>query len=127
MPHFDMLDGHEYMLLTTFRKDGTPVPTPVWFATDGDRLVVTTGKDSGKVKRIRFSSAAVTVEPCTARGQSLGPQAEATARVLPPGPQSDAADQLLNRKYGIKKKLFQLMTRLTSGAGESAFLEITPR
>ena len=55
MPHFDMLDGHEYMLLTTFRKDGTPVPTPVWFATDGDRLVDTTGKHSGTVKRIRYS------------------------------------------------------------------------
>ncbi len=40
-----------FVLLTTYRRDGEAVPTPVWIADDGERLLVTTGAASGKVKR----------------------------------------------------------------------------
>jgi hypothetical protein len=124
---FDVLDGHQYMLLTTFRKSGQPVPTPVWFARDGDRLFVVTQGSSGKVKRIRHSSARVTVEPCTVRGESLGPQVEAQARVLPAGPESQRANTLLNKKYGLLKPLFEFVSRLRGGGqSERVFLEVSP-
>jgi hypothetical protein len=49
----DDVAGERFVSLTTFRRDGTPVATPVWIARDGDALVVTTPADSGKVKRLR--------------------------------------------------------------------------
>ena len=49
---FSNLDGHSYMRLTTFRKDGTPVSVPVWFVRQGDRIYFTTHPNTWKVKRI---------------------------------------------------------------------------
>lgn len=88
-----------YISLTTFRKDGTGVATPVWFAVDGGELFVWTGSDSWKVKRLRNDSRVV-VTVCDVRGRIAegAPSAEGTARLL------DAAGtgeirKLLGRKY----------------------------
>jgi PPOX class probable F420-dependent enzyme len=119
---FAHLQGHQYMSLTTFRKNGQPVSTPVWFAQEGDKLYVMTQPDSGKVKRIR-NNAQVEVAPCDVRGNLLGEAHEAMARILPPD-EGYRADKALSRKYGIQKQLFSLMTRLR---GRSfAYLELTP-
>ncbi|MCS7071532.1 MAG: PPOX class F420-dependent oxidoreductase [Anaerolinea sp.] len=118
---FVHLQGHQYMSLTTFRKNGQPVPTPVWFAQEGDKLYVMTQPDSGKVKRIRHN-AQVEVAPCDVRGKVLGETHEAMARILPPD-QADRADKALSRKYGIQKQIFSLVMRLR---GKSfAYLELT--
>ncbi len=50
---FDALGGERYVRLSTFRKSGAAVPTPVWFARLGENLYVVTGRNTGKVKRIR--------------------------------------------------------------------------
>ncbi|WP_430332512.1 PPOX class F420-dependent oxidoreductase [Rhodococcus sp. ACT016] len=71
----------KYVLLTTFRKDGTGVPTPIWAAMDGDRMLMWTETNSWKVKRIRRTSR-VTVGVCDVRGNPKGPQIDATAVVL---------------------------------------------
>jgi PPOX class probable F420-dependent enzyme len=63
----------KYLLLTTFRTDGTPVPTPVWCVRDDSGLRVITQADSGKVRRIR-ANRDVLVGPCDARGRPKGPQ-----------------------------------------------------
>jgi len=47
---------HEFVILTTYKRDKTPVPTVVWIAQNGDHLVVTTNNNAGKVKRIRNDS-----------------------------------------------------------------------
>ena len=80
---FPALADAEFMLLTTFRQAGKPVPTPVWFAQLGDRLYVTTLGQAGKAKRLRANGRAW-VAPCTAIGQILGPGHAAQGRVLPP-------------------------------------------
>jgi len=122
--NFDVLNGHEYMLLTTFRKSGDPVPTPVWFAREDDTLYVVTQADSGKVKRIRHTTA-ITIEPCTVRGDSLGPAVEAQARILPPA-EFDHANRVLNKKYGLKKRAFEMMMMFNRRSGERTYLAITP-
>ncbi|MEU9094083.1 PPOX class F420-dependent oxidoreductase [Streptomyces sp. NPDC048428] len=73
----------EYVSLTTYRKDGTPVATPVWAAVDGDELFVWTKSDSWKVKRLRNDSR-VRVAVCDARGRIAegAPSAEGTGRLL---------------------------------------------
>ena len=101
-----------YVSLTTFRRTGQPVPTPVWAAPDGDDLVVWTRADSGKVKRLRHTSR-VTVAPCDIRGRVRGPAVEATAGFVDRAewPQALAA---LRRAYGLRFQLGYVTSRLWS-------------
>jgi PPOX class probable F420-dependent enzyme len=89
--------GQKYISLTTFRKDGTPVATPVWFGEEGDRLYIMTRSDSGKYKRIR-NNPKVRVAPCTIRGVVTGPLLDAIARILPLEEHAHARETI-NRKY----------------------------
>ncbi|MEU2434200.1 PPOX class F420-dependent oxidoreductase [Streptomyces sp. NPDC007861] len=85
--------------LTTFRKDGTGVATPVWFAVDAGVLYVWTRSDSWKVKRLRRDDR-VTLTACDVRGR-IAPgaeQAEGTARLLD-GDELKRVRGLLSRKY----------------------------
>ncbi|MFB6807001.1 MULTISPECIES: PPOX class F420-dependent oxidoreductase [unclassified Streptomyces] len=79
----DELNRGKYVSLTTFRKDGTPVATPVWAVADGGELYVWTRTDSWKVKRIR-NNGRVTVSACDVRGRVAegAPAVEGEARLL---------------------------------------------
>ncbi|MCX5415044.1 PPOX class F420-dependent oxidoreductase [Streptomyces sp. NBC_00059] len=92
----------EYVSLTTYRKDGTPVATPVWAAADDGVLYVWTRSDSWKVKRLRNDSR-VLVTVCDVRGRIAegAPSAEGTARLLDPAGTS-AVRKVLARKYTWK-------------------------
>jgi PPOX class probable F420-dependent enzyme len=92
------LAAGKYLLVTTFRKDATPVPTPVWVVEDDDELLIWTARDSGKVKRIRRDGA-VEVAPCTARGKPTGPAARGRARLLDATRSEQVRKQVI-RKYG---------------------------
>ncbi|KJY16737.1 MULTISPECIES: PPOX class F420-dependent oxidoreductase [Streptomyces] len=77
------LASARYVSLTTFRKDGTPVATPVWAVADGGELYVWTRTDSWKVKRIR-NEGRVTLAACDVRGrvEEGAPVVEGRARLL---------------------------------------------
>jgi PPOX class probable F420-dependent enzyme len=77
------IQGQNYISLSTFRKNGVAVPTPVWFGELDDKLYVMSRSDSGKFKRIRNNSQ-VRIAPCTIRGKITGPEFAAAARILPP-------------------------------------------
>jgi len=117
MPIPPQIQGHKYLLLTTFRKNGNAVPTPVWFAEgqDGDKLYVKTRADAGKTKRIR-NNPQVRVAPCNVRGKVTGPVFSASARVLP-AEDSPRAHQAINRKYW--------MARLSLWNHKNLYLEIS--
>lgn len=91
------ISGQKYISLTTFRKSGVAVATPVWFGEDGDKLYVMTRSDMGKTKRIR-NNPSVRVAPCTIRGKVTGPEFEASARILPQE-EHTRARQAIHRKY----------------------------
>ena len=99
-----------YVSLTTFRRTGAPVATPVWAAPEGDTLVVWTRADSGKVKRLRHT-ARVTVAPCDFRGRVEGPTVDGIAEFVPheSWPQALAA---LRRTYGLRFHLGHVTARL---------------
>ena len=97
---FAALQGHQFINLTTYRQSGQPVVTTVWFAPEGDRIVGTTMRQSGKIKRIRRNSA-VSVAPSTATGQVLGESISGVACVLPPEEEAVAKTALRN-KYGAQ-------------------------
>ncbi|MGY2067604.1 PPOX class F420-dependent oxidoreductase [Blastococcus sp. SYSU DS0619] len=104
------LPRSEYVSLTTFRRSGVAVPTPVWAAPDGESLVVWTRADSGKVKRLRHT-ARVTVAPCDVRGRVRGPAVDGIAEFVPEAgrPQALAA---LRAAYGLKFTVGNATARL---------------
>lgn len=123
---FAALEGSRHCLLTTFRRNGDPVPTPVWFALDGDRLVLSTEDPSGKVKRLR-EDPSVLVAPCTVRGRPLGPAVPGVARVLA-AHEADQAEAQLRGAYGIGRQLFYRTIHpmfVLRGRGV-LYVEITP-
>jgi PPOX class probable F420-dependent enzyme len=87
------------VLLTTYRRDGTPVGTPVHIAVDGDRAFIRTWDTTWKLKRIR-NNPEVEIAPSTIGGKPTGPAIHAHARVLS-GDEAACAGQLLARKYPI--------------------------
>ncbi len=120
---FPNLAGHRYMCLTTFRKNGKGVSTPVWFAEGKRRVYVYTAPDSGKVKRIR-NNPRVEVAPCTFSGKPLGAAATAFARILPPEETSAARNGIVN-KYGWQARIGMFLSRLRRRE-PPAYLEIVP-
>jgi hypothetical protein len=113
---------HKRALLVTYRRDGTPVPTPVWAARDGGHLYVRSERASGKLKRLRNDSRLL-VAPCTVRGKPLGAPFEARARVLSPE-EEGIAERALAARYGLGRELFERTMDLLRV--DMCFLEITP-
>jgi PPOX class probable F420-dependent enzyme len=94
----DLAEG-KYVLLTTYKRDGTPVRTPLHIAARDGHVYVRTFDPSGKLKRIR-NYPGVEVAPSTGRGKALGPSQPARARILV-GAESAAAGEALAHKYPI--------------------------
>jgi PPOX class probable F420-dependent enzyme len=111
------------VLLTTYKRDGTGVPTPVHIAVDSDRAFVRTWDTTWKLKRIR-NNPEVQVAPCTAGGRPTGPAIRARARVLGGG-ESEYAAKMLARKYPILHGV--LIPRLHRLRGNRTMhIELTP-
>jgi PPOX class probable F420-dependent enzyme len=122
-PDFSGLHGHKYALLVTFRKDGTAVPTPVWFAlVDDRRLVASSEARTAKVRRIRRDPRA-RVFPCDPRGRPLGPGVDGTARILDVGEESERAEAALDRHYGRSRRIYEKVMADQSGM---VYLEVSP-
>ena len=81
-PTFDDVAKSEYVLLTTFTKDGRPKPSAVWAVRDGDRLLIITDDESWKVKRIR-NTPRVTIAKSGGLGKPKSEPVEGVARVRP--------------------------------------------
>ncbi|MFM8598147.1 MAG: PPOX class F420-dependent oxidoreductase [Mycobacterium sp.] len=119
---FDEVSKAQYVLLTTFTKDGRPKPTPIWIARDGDRALVITEKNAWKVKRIR-NTPRVTLAVCDMRGNVKGEAVEAVATVLDES-QTDAVYRAITNRYGLVGKVFTFFSKLRGGAKRTVGLEI---
>ena len=95
----ETLADAQFVALTTFRRDGRAVPTPVWVVPLDGGLGVWTPGSSGKVKRIRRDGA-VTLAPCTRRGVPQGEAVRGTARVLDEAG-TRRVRAAVRRKYGV--------------------------
>ncbi|MGV9644043.1 PPOX class F420-dependent oxidoreductase [Streptomyces sp. NPDC003514] len=119
----DRLAAGKYLLITSYRRNGTGVPTPVWVVRDGDALGVWTAADSWKVKRIR-ARADVLVGPCDLRGRPTGDQVPATAHIADEETTARYR-RLIARKYGIMGRLTLLGSRLRRGLKGTVGVRIT--
>ncbi|MBH0099570.1 PPOX class F420-dependent oxidoreductase [Salinibacterium sp. NSLL150] len=122
---FSTLATETYVSVTTFRKSGEPVSTPVWVVADRDRLFVTTAPSSGKVKRVRHTPR-VEVTPCDMRGNIVegAVAVPATAAVRDDTATLDVMDAALKKKYGAKYTAIRLAQKVRGTAGQSVALEI---
>ncbi|MFF7381487.1 PPOX class F420-dependent oxidoreductase [Streptomyces griseoluteus] len=117
------LGSGKYLLVTSYRKDGSPVATPVWVVPDGDALGVWTAADSYKVKRIR-RRADVLVGPCDMRGRPTGAPHPAHAEITDPATAARYRT-LIARKYGIAGRLTLLGSRLRRGTEGTVGIRVT--
>lgn len=115
----------DYVLLTTFRKDGTPVPTPLWAVAENGKLYVWTVTDSWKVKRLRRDPA-VTVQPCDYKGTPRGEVLHGTGRILDTAG-TERVRRLIRRKYRLTGPLVIFGSLLRRGKAGTVGIEITPR
>lgn len=121
-----------YVLLTSFKRDGTGVATPVWIAPlPGGRLGFTTSTATWKTKRIRRTPR-VTLQECSARGTPTpgAPVLEGAAAVHTEGPEMEVVRRAIRRKYGIQPLLISaaqwLLARIRrSFPGNDAVVTLT--
>lgn len=112
----DSLTG-QFIVLTTFRRDGTPVPTTVWFTRSAEGIVVPTAATTGKVKRIR-NNPQVTMVKSNFRGKVKSDVVvSGTARFLE-GSDMEVARALLADKYGLQWRF--------TNSNADTFIEVTP-
>jgi PPOX class probable F420-dependent enzyme len=101
--------SHRYVSITTRKRDGSTVSSPVWIAPLGDGTAgFTTGSDSGKVKRIR-NFADVTLRPCDQRGRVAADAVEVAAVAsIVIGHDADPVKVAVKQKYGWQFTLIEV-------------------
>ncbi|KFU77192.1 hypothetical protein SAMN04489729_7718 [Amycolatopsis lurida] len=108
---FERIAAEKYVVLTTFRKNGAPVPTPVWAAGDGGELVIWSERKAGKVKRIR-NGGRVEVQACDFRGAKTHGDVVAGAARLLDLDETERVRKVIARKYGITGRVTMFFSRL---------------
>jgi uncharacterized protein len=111
---FERLAAEKYVLLTTFRRSGVAVPTPIWLASVDDELVMWSQRNTGKVKRIR-NSGRVEVQGCDLRGREThGAKVTGHARLLDDNATRRVC-KAIARKYGLLGRVTMFFSLLRGG------------
>ena len=106
--HLDKFLDQKYINLETYKKDGTPIRTPVWFVIDKDLIYVITRDSTGKVKRLR-NNQDVQVVPCSFKGEPKNEWVKGKTEVIT-GEEADKAIKLRKKKYGMFARLTGIFT-----------------
>ena len=106
-------------MLVTYRSNGDPVPSPLWFGVGNGKLYVHTA--GFKVQRIRRNPR-VRIAPSTFRGRPVGAPIEGTARLLTYAMDNDA-ERWIQANYGWARRLYYRLQDLTQ---TGVYLEVTP-
>ncbi|GCE10516.1 PPOX class F420-dependent oxidoreductase [Tengunoibacter tsumagoiensis] len=111
---FESLKSEKFIQLTTFRKSGVGVGTPVWFAFDpqnDQRLYVNTPTTSGKIKRLKNNDR-VLLAACTQRGQVHGPEIEARCHVVPES-EHVQVNKIMAKQFGFLYFVFGIIGKIS--------------
>ena len=120
--YFSNLDGESFMSITTFKRNGQGVATPVWFVVVENHLYLMTDAESWKVKRLK-NNPKVELAASTAAGQVTGESVTGTARILP-ADDAPMARAHLRKKYGVQLFFFALMGKLRRA--QNVYIEVLP-
>jgi PPOX class probable F420-dependent enzyme len=127
---FPDLAREQCIALTTFRKSGESVTTPVWFAVSLGTIYIETHSDAGKLKRLRHTPR-VALAPCTYSGKITGSVCAGCARILAEPEERAAASAALAKKYGVMLSLYHFARTarcrlLREGNVEGIYIAIGP-
>jgi uncharacterized protein len=100
-----------YLSVTSFKRDGTGVATPVWFVSDGRRLFALTDLHSAKIRRIRRNPH-VLIASCRADGKLRSEPVPARAEVLTAAPKLERVQKLLIERYKLSYRIVMLIYRV---------------
>lgn len=115
------LRGHRYCTVVTYRPDGSPVATPVWFGLDGQTLYFRSLAHAGKVARIRGNDQ-VLVAACNVRGAELTAPWRGRACILP-AQQTAAAEAAIQANYGGIRSGY----KRAIGGADAVYIAVTPQ
>ena len=118
------LEDEANVCLTTFRRDGTPVDTPVWVVGRQGRLYLNTAAGSFKVKRIR-ANPAIRLAPCSMRGTVTGAWHSGKARIVNEAAVVEPVRRAFRAKYRWSLLLLPLFARFSRRYRERVFVEVT--
>jgi len=117
------LSKASYVSLSTFRKSGKQVATPVWCAPADGVLFVFSAGEAGKIKRLRSSNKA-RLAACDMKGKLLGEWFDATAEILQNRDDIDRALAALRKKYGWQMHLADLGAKITGKFDKRAYIKL---
>jgi len=103
------LHNKKYISLETYRKNGIPVKTPVWFVIFDDTIHVVTREGTGKIKRLR-NNKSVKIALCTFNGKSTGKWISGTVRFVTNDVFKKAVE-LRKQKYGFMERVAGFVSR----------------
>ena len=106
--HLDQFLDQKYINLETYKKDGTPVRTPVWFVIDNDLIYVITRDSTGKVKRLR-NNQDVRIVLCSFKGEPKSEWIKGKAENIT-GDEANRVINLRKKKYGMFARLSGIFT-----------------
>ena len=106
---FDQFIDQKYLSLETYKRDNTPVQTPVWFVIDNDQLYITTKETTGKVKRLRNNQNA-RIAVCSMKGDIKSDWVDVGLEKIPQESDVEKIVKLRKKKYGFSARLVSMFT-----------------
>jgi uncharacterized protein len=122
------LGDEKFVSLTTFKRNGGAVASPMWVARDGDQLLAWTPADAWKVKRIRRDPR-VTLASCSRTGKMRAgqPALAGTAKVITDPTEVARVESLIKQKYGLEFRVVTIIETIAArGRKPRVVLRITP-
>ena len=106
---FDQFIDQKYLSLETYKRDSTPIQTPVWFVTENDQLYITTKETTGKVKRLRNNQNA-RIAVCSMKGDIKSNWVDVGLEKIPQESDVEKIVKLRKKKYGFSARLISMFT-----------------
>ena len=108
-PRLEQFIDQKYISLETYRKDQTPVKTPVWFIINNDRIHITTKETTGKVKRLKNNQNA-RIAICSMKGDIKSNWVNVGVQKITQESDVEKIVKLRKKKYGFSAKLISMFT-----------------
>ena len=106
---FNQFIDQKYLSLETYKRDDTPIQTPVWFVIDNDQLYITTKETTGKVKRLRNNQKA-RIAVCSMKGDIKSNWVDVGLEKIPEESNVEKIVKLRKKKYGFSARLVSMFT-----------------
>ena len=106
---FDQFIDQKYLSLETYKRDSTPIQTPVWFVTENDQIYITTKETTGKVKRLRNNQNA-RIAVCSMKGDIKSNWVNVGLEKIPEESDVEKIVKLRKKKYGFSARLISMFT-----------------